>query len=188
MAQRLLWVRAADSPWWPAQITDDALPFDSPQYDAVVRYFGGDSIGYVMLSDKSTVQPFQDNPHMMDAEADGDLRAAIKEAKAELKAAIKAQKRQPKRTLPGKRVVSDAELLTLKASLEGDVPRNDVLSVLRQLAEIDVDLNQLYRTKIGVAVSKYHHDDATQVATLATGILQYWFSCLEDDVRQRLLR
>lgn len=182
----LLWVKTDDAPWWPAKRVQ-TTPAEG--YAATVVYFGGDEVGYIArLDDESCVRYFQDKPDMMDGVADADLQLAIKEAKKQLRAERKAARIRPYRGLPGRDKLSDHDLLQIKAKLDHlqrDAP--EALAELRALVNVDVDVDQLYRTKIGIAVSRFSHStESPFVSTLASGILQYWFCCLDDDTLQRL--
>nr|CCD13762.1 unnamed protein product [Trypanosoma congolense IL3000] len=63
-----------------------------------------------------------------------------------------------------------------------------ILEILTTLAKVNVTLEQLIQTKVGVAVGQFISDDfPPRIAKLSHAILNYWFGQLPKDVRGKLL-
>lgn len=92
--------------------------------------------------------------------------------------------------VPAKKVMSDKELSEYEGSLRIAVSQRHLTAVwkgLSDLASVEVAFEQLYRTKIGVAVGSILGVPELQAAHLfAKQILTFWFSRLDQHKKQHL--
>ncbi|KAG5495259.1 hypothetical protein JKF63_02314 [Porcisia hertigi] len=63
---------------------------------------------------------------------------------------------------------------------------SDILSTLRQLANVDVTVAQLQETGVGVAIGSLLRSFTPPVVQLAQAILNYWFHSLPQKIQQQL--